>query len=90
MAADQTGGFVMRSSRSVASRGLIHIGRQIEELEKAVVENPGLAFDLSKNLIEGVCKRILQDRAVQFSNDDASTEAVQRGREEHSFLAQDG
>lgn len=36
----------------------------VEELERSVEENTGLAFDAAKALLETVCKTILIDRAV--------------------------
>ena len=40
----------------------IHIERQVAALEKAVPENPGLAFDLAESLIGSTCITILKDR----------------------------
>ncbi len=56
--------FTMDGAREVLqmSGGAIHIERQIIALEDAVIGNPGLAFDLSKTLLETVCKTILEDR----------------------------
>jgi hypothetical protein len=50
--------------------GLGHVEEQIKSIKRAVVENPGLAFDLAKTLIESACKTILTERAVAFGDAD--------------------
>jgi len=35
-----------------------------------VVENPGLAFDLAKTLVESVCRTVLGERSISFRDDD--------------------
>ncbi len=62
--------FVMHGSRAAIAGGLSHIEEQVYGIERAVVENPGLAFDLAKTLIESACRTILADRGVGFSPDD--------------------
>lgn len=56
--------FQMRGARQVLSRSgePDFLRRQIEVLEDAVSENPELAIDLSRALVETVCKTILEDR----------------------------
>ena len=44
------------------SAGAVHIEKTIIALERAVEENPGLPFDLTKSLVESICKTILKDR----------------------------
>jgi len=61
----------MPGSRQAIAAGLSHVGRQVKALEHAVFDNPGLAFDLSRTLVESVCRTILTERAVMF--DDQST-----------------
>jgi hypothetical protein len=48
--------------------GYKHIEITVSALEKAVSENPSLAFDLSKTLVESSCKSILKD--LGYSVDD--------------------
>jgi hypothetical protein len=50
--------------------GLQHIEEQVKGVEQAVTENTGLAFDLSKTLIESACKTILTERGIGFNSDD--------------------
>jgi hypothetical protein len=57
------GEFTMHGARAA---GLFHIEEQIKGIERAVVENPGLAFDLAKTLIESACRTILTERSVAF------------------------
>lgn len=49
--------------------GTAHIERLVVALEGAVNSNPALAFDLSKSLIESVCKTLLQDRGKDVGDD---------------------
>lgn len=62
--------FVMHGARDAIAAGLVHIEQQVKSLEQAVVENPGLAFDLSKTLVESVCRAVLQARLIAFSEED--------------------
>jgi hypothetical protein len=43
---------------------MLHIEEQVAAIELAVVEKPGLAFDLAKTLIESVCRTILAERRI--------------------------
>lgn len=65
-----TATFVMYAAREAMVSGLGHIEEQIKSIELAVVENPGLAFDLAKTLIESVCKTILTEREIPFADTD--------------------
>jgi hypothetical protein len=58
--------FTMHGARAAMAGGLFHIEEQIKGIERAVVENPGLAFDLAKTLIESACRTILTERSVAF------------------------
>jgi len=62
--------FVMRGARTAMAAGLAHIEEQVDALERAVVENPGLAFDLAKTLVESACRTILAERKQSHSSDD--------------------
>ncbi len=62
--------FVMRGARAAAANGIPHIEKQIEALESAVVENPSLAFDLAKFIVESTCKTILTERKIGFDKKD--------------------
>lgn len=63
--------FVMVGAREVLALmpRAVHIERQIDALESAVNNNPALAFDLAKTLIESVCKTLLQDRGMPAADD---------------------
>jgi hypothetical protein len=63
-------GFVMQGAREALSAGLTHIDEQVRSIEQAVVENPALAFDLARTLIETVCRTILTDRKIAHAEDD--------------------
>ena len=54
--------FVMHGARDAIAGGLVHVEEQVKAIEQAVVENPGLAFDLARTLVESVCRSVLNDR----------------------------
>jgi hypothetical protein len=62
--------FVMHGARTAAANGIPHIVAQIAALERAVAENPGLAFDLAKFIVESTCKTILNERQIGFDKND--------------------
>lgn len=62
--------FVMHGARDAMAAGLVHIEEQVKSIEQAVVENPGLAFDFSRTLIETACKTILRERSVAYEESD--------------------
>lgn len=62
--------FVMHGARDAFAAGLTHIEEQVRSIEQAVVENPALAFDLARTLVETVCRTILGERKVSYSEDD--------------------
>ncbi len=62
--------FVMHGARDAIASGLGHIEQQVTSIELAVVENPGLAFDLAKTLVESMCRTVLGERSIPFSEDD--------------------
>src|SRR5262249_29982996 len=70
MAEALTAPFVMHGAREAISGGLTHVEHQVRSIEQAVVENPGLAFDLAKTLIESVCRTVLGERNITYSEDD--------------------
>lgn len=65
-----TSPFVMHGARDAFAAGLTHIEEQVRSIEQAVVENPALAFDLARTLVETVCRTILGERKVSYSEDD--------------------
>ena len=69
MAAGTTS-FVMHGARTAIANGLIHIAEQVKGIELAVGDNPGLAFDLAKTVIESACRTILTERNIGFDADD--------------------
>ena len=60
--------FTMRGARIAISRGLNHIEEQVDAIERAVVENSGLVFDLAKTLVESTCRTILSERRVPWND----------------------
>lgn len=62
--------FVMHGARAAFDGGLTHIERHIIAIEKAVYDEPHLAFDLAKNMIESACRTILTDRKIAFTSKD--------------------
>jgi hypothetical protein len=64
------GAFMMYGARAAISGGLFHMEKQVKGIEQAVVEEPGLAFDLAKTIVESTCRAILGDRGVAFEHSD--------------------
>lgn len=62
--------FVMHGARDAIAQGSTHVEQYVKGIEQAVVENPGLAFDLAKALVESTCRAVLGERKVTFSEDD--------------------
>jgi hypothetical protein len=62
--------FVMHGARDAIASGLTHVEQQVKSIEQAVAENPGLAFDLAKTLVESVCRAVLGERNIGYSEDD--------------------
>ena len=62
--------FVMHGARDAIAAGLMHIEEQVKAIEHAVVENPALAFDLARTLVESVCRTVLSERAIAYTEDD--------------------
>lgn len=62
--------FVMHGAREALTVGLAHIEEQVRSIEQAVAENPALAFDLARTLVETVCRSVLAERRIAFSEDD--------------------
>lgn len=66
--------------------GMVHIEEQIKGLERSITENPGLAFDLAKTLVESTCKTILSERKIEFSPDDDLPKLFKMVSKNLSFL----
>lgn len=64
------GSFTMYGARAAIAGGLSHIEQQVRSIELAVVENPGLAFDLAKAVVESACRTILTERNVSYGTAD--------------------
>jgi hypothetical protein len=60
----------MHGARGAIASGLDHIAAQVEALESAVNENPALAFDLARTVIESTCRTILTERGIAFAATD--------------------
>jgi hypothetical protein len=61
---------VMHGARSAMAGGLTHVEEQVKGIERAVIENPGLVFDLARTLVESACRTILTERKIAFGSDD--------------------
>jgi hypothetical protein len=70
MAESRNSPFVMHSAREAIAGGLMHIEEQVQGIEKAMAENPGLVFDLAKTLVESVCRTVLRERNIPYSEND--------------------
>jgi hypothetical protein len=82
----QTNGFVMHGARAALAGGLTHIEEQVSALERSVVENPGLAFDLAKTLIESACKSIITERGGTVAKNDEMSDLFRKVKGVVPFL----
>ena len=64
---DRDQNYVLYGVREVIPSEAAHLERTISALEKALTENHGLTFDLSKSLIETTCKTIIKDRGESYT-----------------------
>ncbi len=78
--------FVMQGARDAMAGGFAHIEEQVKGIEQAVVENPGLAFDLAKTLIESTCRTVLEERSVAYSKNDDLPKLFKSVRQNLTFL----
>lgn len=60
----------MYGARAAIGGGLAHIEEQVQSIELAVADNPALAFDLARALVESACRTILAERSVSFDSAD--------------------
>lgn len=67
MTDSQNGAFEMLGARALVAQlgGADNIERYISATEKAVFEDPGLAIDLAKSIVECTCKTIMEKRGSQ-------------------------
>jgi len=72
--------FLMDGARELLSLApnAVHIENQIRLLERAVEEDPGLAFDTAKSLVESICKTILKDRGQVLEGQEDLPQLVKR------------
>ena len=62
--------FIMYGSRDAIGAGLVHVEQQVRSIEQAVDDNPELAFDLAKTLVESACRTILVERNIEYAETD--------------------
>lgn len=70
MAESSVARFIMHGAREAMAGGMRHIEETVTAIEHAIEENPGLAFDLAKTLIESTCKTILTERSIDYNRTD--------------------
>ena len=78
--------FVMHGARDAMADGLVHIEEHVKGIEQAVVENPGLVFDLAKTLIESTCRTVLKERSLSYSRKDDLPKLLKFVTDDLSFL----
>jgi hypothetical protein len=78
--------FVMNGARAAIAGGMQHIEEHVKGIERAVSENPGLAFDLAKTLIESACRTILTERRIPFEPADDLPRLFRMATNSLSFL----
>jgi hypothetical protein len=78
--------FSMYGAREASANGLGHIEQQVRSLELAVQENPSLAFDLAKTIVESVCKAVLEERGLAYDARDDLPKLFREVRRSLPFL----
>lgn len=78
--------FVMHGARDAIAGGLAHIEKQVDAIEQAVDENPGLAFDLARTLIESACRTVLDERSVAYTATDDLSKLFRSATQHLPFL----
>lgn len=86
MADPEPAPFVMHGARDAMAGGLVHIEKQIIAIERAVVEEPSLAFDLAKTLVESTCRSVLGERSIPFADTDDLPQLFRSVRQKLPFL----
>ena len=81
-----TAPFVMHGARDAMAGGLEHIEEQVKGIEQAVIENPGLAFDLAKTLVESTCRAVLGERSIVYAETDVLPKLFKSATQHLAFL----
>lgn len=83
--------FTMHGAREILeiSAGAVHIEKTIIALERSVLDNPGLAFDLSKALIETICTTIFVDRGYSAPENQKLPPLVKKTIKELNLVPED-
>ncbi|WP_322793335.1 abortive infection family protein [Bellilinea sp.] len=78
--------FQMYGAREAIAGGFSHIEKQVNAIEEAIANNPGLAFDLARTLIESVCRTILKERSLSYDENDDLPKLFKKVSESMPFL----
>lgn len=72
--------FVMPGCREVLAQyaGSVHIEQAVRGIEQSIDQNPRLAFDLCKALLETACKTILRERGFQPNNSENAQDLLKQ------------
>lgn len=76
----------MHGARDAMAAGLAHIEAQVKGIEQAVAENPGLAFDLAKTLVESTCRAVLVERSIPHADTDDLPKLFKAATKQLPFL----
>ena len=68
------------------SRAASHRLLRVKSIEQAVVENPSLAFDLAKTLVESACRAVLGERSVAYDETDDLPKLFKKASQVLPFL----
>ena len=60
----------MHGARQALANGMRHVEEQVNAIERAVDEEPSLAFDLAKTIVESACRTILTERDASYDESD--------------------
>lgn len=67
-------------SEAVRELDLPELNRQIQRMQSAIEDDPGLAIGTAKELVESVCKTILEARQIEFQSDADIGQLVKEAR----------
>lgn len=74
-------------SEVVTSLELPHLHRLLERLDKSVDEDPALAIGSAKELVESICKTILDERGIAYKKDADIGALVKDARSELGLIS---
>jgi len=73
-------------SDNTSNFNIPELHRQIERMKSSVDDDPGLAIGTAKELIETTCKTILEERGIQFNENDDISNLIKETRKSFGLI----